>query len=180
MSTTGKPSRSRRVPRGRVRSLAVATLAGGLAVALAACSGGPASTNAVGDGKGGTSIEATLAFTLSSGFDPSNASSAVATAVNQHVFEGLVDLDPITREPYNALAKSDPTPGADGRTYTVTLRDGAKFSDGTPVTAEDVAWSFTRVLKPADPKAPPLMQGFVSFLDSVAAKDATTVEFKLK
>ncbi|MEE3922584.1 hypothetical protein V2I01_42325 [Micromonospora sp. BRA006-A] len=59
----------------------------------------------------GTSIEATLAFTLSSGFDPSNASSAVATAVNQHVFEGLVDLDPITREPYNALAKSDPTPG---------------------------------------------------------------------
>lgn len=180
MSTTGKPSRSRRALRGRVRSLTVASLAGGLAVALAACSGGPASTNAVGDGKGGTSIEATLAFTLSSGFDPSNASSAVATAVNQHVFEGLVDLDPITREPYNALAKSDPTPGADGRTYTVTLRDGAKFSDGTPVTAEDVAWSFTRVLKPADPKAPPLMQGFVSFLDTVTAKDATTVEFTLK
>ncbi|MEE3922583.1 ABC transporter substrate-binding protein [Micromonospora sp. BRA006-A] len=34
----------------------------------------------------------------------------------------------------------------------MTLRDGAKFSDGTPVTAEDVAWSFTRVLKPADPE----------------------------
>ncbi|MEV4467242.1 ABC transporter substrate-binding protein [Micromonospora echinofusca] len=180
MSTTGKPPRSRRVPPRRVRSLAIASVAATLAIGLAACSGGPASTNAVGDGKGGSSIETTLAFTLSSGFDPANASSAVATAVNQHIFEGLVDLDPVTREPYRALAKDDPTASADGLTYTVSLRDGAKFSDGTPVTAEDVAWSFTRVLKPADPKTPPLMQGFVSFIDSVEAKDATTAEFTLK
>ena len=36
------------------------------------------------------------------------------------------------------------------------------------------------MLKPADPTAPPLMQGFISFIDSVTAKDATTAEFKLK
>lgn len=180
MSTTGNPPRSRRVSPRRVRSLAVASTAAALALGLAACSGGPASTNAVGGGKGGSSIETTLAFTLSSGFDPGNASSAVATAVNQHIFEGLVDLDPVTREPYRALAKADPVASADGRTYTVALRDGAKFSDGTPVTAEDVAWSFNRVLKPADPASPPLMQGFVSFIDSVTAKDAGTAEFKLK
>ncbi|MET7706367.1 ABC transporter substrate-binding protein [Micromonospora sp. NPDC005413] len=181
MSTTVKPSGSRRVPPRRFRSLAVASTAATLALGLVACSGGPASTNAVEGGNGGkSSIETTLAFTLSSGFDPANASSAVATAVNQHIFEGLVDLDPVTREPYRALAKADPMPSADGLTYTVALRDGAKFSDGTPVTAEDVAWSFERVLKPADPKAPPLMQGFVSFIDSVTAKDATTAEFKLK
>lgn len=180
MSTTGKLLRKWRVTGRRVRSMTVASVGATLALGLVACSGGPASTNAVEDGKGGKSIEATLAFTLSSGFDPANASSAVATAVNQHIFEGLVDLDPITREPYNALAKGDPSPSADGLTYTVALRDGAKFSDGTPVTAEDVAWSFTRVLKPADPAAPPLMQGFVSFIDSVTAKDATTAEFTLK
>ncbi|MFG2012224.1 ABC transporter substrate-binding protein [Micromonospora sp. NPDC048868] len=180
MSTTVKPSGSWRFRTRRLRSLAVASTAAALALGLAACSGGPASTNAVEGGSGGNSIETTLAFTLSSGFDPANASSAVATAVNQHIFEGLVDLDPVTREPYRALAKEDPVASADGLTYTVAVRDGAKFSDGTPVTAEDVAWSFERVLKPADPKAPPLMQGFVSFIDSVTAKNATTAEFKLK
>ncbi|MGW5668256.1 ABC transporter substrate-binding protein [Micromonospora sp. NPDC003776] len=181
MSTTDKRLRRRLGSLRRVRSLAVASAAATLALGLTACSGGPASTNAVGGGKDGkSSIEATLAFTLSSGFDPGNASSAVATAVNQHIFEGLIDLDPITREPYLALAKAQPVASADGLTYTVSLRDGAKFSDGTPVTAEDVAWSFTRVLKPADPAAPPLMQGFIPFIDSVTAKDATTAEFRLK
>ncbi|MFG3709016.1 ABC transporter substrate-binding protein [Micromonospora sp. NPDC047670] len=180
MSTTHPPLRRRFGAPRQVRSLATVATAATLALGLAACSGGPASTNAVSNGKGGKSIEATMAFTLSSGFDPANASSAVATAVNQHIFEGLVDLDPITREPYLALAKAFPVASADGRTYTVSLRDGAKFSDGAPVTAEDVAWSFNRVLKPADPAAPPLMQGFVPFIDSVTAKDATTAEFTLK
>ena len=72
--------------------------------ALAAC-GGPSSTgSAAGGGGSADTIQATLAFTLSSGLDPMNASSAVATAANQHVFEGLVDLDPITSEPYAELA----------------------------------------------------------------------------
>ncbi|MGW0435136.1 ABC transporter substrate-binding protein [Micromonospora sp. NPDC003197] len=181
MSTTHKRAVRRIGASRRTRSLAMMATATTVALGLAACSGGPASTNAVGGGKDGkTSIEATMAFTLSSGFDPANASSAVATAVNQHISEGLIDLDPITREPYLALAKADPVASADGLTQTVTLRDGAKFSDGTPVTAEDVAWSFNRVLKPADPAAPPLMQGFIPFIDSVTAKDATTTEFKLK
>ncbi|MFF0341527.1 ABC transporter substrate-binding protein [Kribbella sp. NPDC004875] len=162
--------------RGRVSALAAAVA---LAVGLAACSGGPASTNAVGQGSS-KSIEATLAFTLSGGFDPANASSAVATAANSHLFEGLVDLDLTTGEPYLALAKSDPVASADGRSYTVTLRDGAKFSDGTPVTAADVAWSFERVLKPADPASPPLMAGFIPFIASVTAKDTSTVSFQLK
>lgn len=183
MTTTDTPTPAasrRRLPL-TARSTRVLASSTVLALGLAACSGGPSSTNAVNDkGTKATSIEATMAFTLSSGFDPANASSAVATAANAHIFEGLIDLDPATREPFLALAKADPTVSADGLTWTVQLRDGAKFSDGTPVTADDVAHSFTRVLKPADPAAPPLMQGFISFVDSVTAKDATTAEFKLK
>ena len=34
----------------------------------------------------------------------------------------------------------------DGRTYSFTLRDDARFSDGTPVKASDVAFTFTRML----------------------------------
>lgn len=148
-----------------------------LTLGLSAC-GGPSSSG--GGSTDSDSIEATAAFVLSSGFDPDNASSAVGTAVNQHIFEGLVDLDPITREPYLALAKAEPEASEDGLTWTVQLRDGAKFSDGTPVTAEDVAHSFNRVLQPEDPAAPALMLGFVSFIDSVTAVDETTAEFKLK
>lgn len=181
MSTTDKRFGSRALRGSAPRGGALVAGTAVLALGLAACSGGPSSTNAVAGGSGAKrSIEATLAFTLSSGFDPANASSAVATAVNQHIFEGLVDLDPVTREPYLALAKSDPVKSADGLGYTVTLRDGAKFSDGSPVTADDVAWSFMRVIKPTDPTAPPLMQGFIPFIKSVTAKDPSTVEFTLK
>ncbi|GAA4605926.1 peptide/nickel transport system substrate-binding protein [Actinoplanes octamycinicus] len=159
--------------RDLLRYMGVLGAATTITAGLGACGGGDSGSS----GSGSKTIEATLAFTLSSGFDPMNASSAVATAVNQHIFEALVDLDPITRKPYPALAAALPTPGADPLTWTVTLREGAKFSDGTPVTAEDVVWSFQRVLDPAN-KA--LMAGFVTFLDKVTATDAKTVVFTLK
>lgn len=41
------------------------------------------------------------------------------------------------------------TVSPDGRTYTFTLRAGARWSDGTPVTAEDWVWSWRRALLPA-------------------------------
>ncbi|GGO68087.1 ABC transporter substrate-binding protein [Nocardioides deserti] len=170
---------TRRAVRSRLRSASGAAAAAlVLSLGLAAC-GGPSSSNG-GGGTGGNTIEATLAFALSSGFDPDNASSAVATAANQHIFEGLIDLDPVTREPYLALAGSEPEESADGLSWTVQLRDGAKFSDGSDVTADDVAHSFMRVIEPEDPAAPPLMAGFVNFIKKVEAVDATTVEFTLK
>src|SRR3954451_16202333 len=39
---------------------------------------------------------------------------------------------------------------ADGKTLTLTLRQGVKFADGAPMTAEDVKWSLDRA---RDPKA---------------------------
>ncbi|WP_445681378.1 ABC transporter substrate-binding protein [Radicibacter daui] len=36
----------------------------------------------------------------------------------------------------------------DGLTLTLTLRDGIEFSDGSPITAEDVAWSLKRAANP--------------------------------
>ena len=40
------------------------------------------------------------------------------------------------------------TVSRDGLTYAFTLRPGARFADGAPVTARDVAWSLTRMLAP--------------------------------
>lgn len=155
-----------------------------ITASLAACTT-QASTSATTSAKAaGTAghpagtITATLAFQLSGGFDPMNASSAVATCINQHIFEALVDLDPVTRAPYPALAKAIPSASADGLTWTATLRDGAKFSDGTLVTADDVVWSFTRVMNPANDA---IIAPFItSFLDSVTATGPSTVQFRLK
>ncbi|MBF0806651.1 MULTISPECIES: peptide ABC transporter substrate-binding protein [unclassified Streptococcus] len=38
---------------------------------------------------------------------------------------------------------------SDGLTYTVTLRDGLKYSDGTPLTAEDFVYTWQRMVDPA-------------------------------
>jgi peptide/nickel transport system substrate-binding protein len=162
--------------------------AAALAAGLSAC-GGTSNTStgdesspsgdAIGtaDKPAGT-ITTTLAFQFNGGFDPMNTSGAVGTCVNQHILEGLVDLDPVTREPYAALAAAMPKASADGLTWTATLRDGAKFSDGSPVTAEDVAWSFSRVLDPANNA---LVAPFISsFIESVTATSDNSVEFRLK
>ncbi|MEU4690409.1 ABC transporter substrate-binding protein [Actinoplanes sp. NPDC023714] len=159
--------------RNLLRYAGILGAATAITAGLGACGDGGDSAST----DGGKTIEATLAFTLSSGFDPMLASSAVATTVNQHVFEALVDLDPITRQPYPALAAALPTASSDGLTWTATLREGAKFSDGTAVTADDVVWSFQRALDPANAS---LMASFITFVDTVTAKDAKTVEFKLK
>jgi peptide/nickel transport system substrate-binding protein len=46
-----------------------------------------------------------------------------------------------------ALAKSLPKISEDGKTYTLTLRKGLKYSDGTPVRASDFASTIERVFK---------------------------------
>ena len=64
----------------------------------------------------------------------------------------------------------------DGLSVTLTLRDGIRFSDGSPITAEDVKWSLDRA---RDPK-----EGIWNFIDasvgSVDIKDPKTVVLTLK
>ena len=121
-------------------------------------------------------IAAGISYALSTGFDPISSSGATPMAANLHIFEGLIELHPATREPYNALAASDPKMVND-TTYQVAIRDGAVFHDGTPVTADDVAFSFTRVMDPANKS---LFSQFIPFIQDVKALDAKTVEFNLK
>jgi peptide/nickel transport system substrate-binding protein len=163
----------------------------GLSLALAAC-GGPESTlNTDGgaDAAGGTEttdpegvgstdggeITAGISYALSTGFDPLTTSAAVTLAANIHIFEGLVELDPVTREPYAALATDLPQQ-IDETTWQATLRDGAIFHDGSDVTIDDVVFSFERVL---DPEVDTFYTGFVNFIESVQAVDESTVQFDL-
>lgn len=74
---------------------------------------------------------------------PNGGQNDVTTgAYNASIFQGLVALDPQLRlRP--ALAERWENP--DDRTYVFTLRGDARFSDGSPVTAADVAASLTAV-----------------------------------
>lgn len=151
--------------------------AAAITASLSAC-GGPSSNSDGATDKGGDSglIEAGLSYPLSTGFDPMITSGATPYAANMHIFEGLVDLDPVTLEARPALATEMPKK-INATTYRATLRKGATFHDGSAVTAQDVVFSFERIL---DPKNASLMAQFVPFIDTVEAVDESTVEFKLK
>src|SRR5262245_61698774 len=74
-------------------------------------------------------------------FNPVMAVDQATRDVLSVLSADLVHINRLTLRTELALAKSC-VMSADGRRYTVTLRDGLRFSDGTPVTADDVVFSF--------------------------------------
>ncbi len=93
------------------------------------------------------------------------------------------------------MVASSWTKSADGKTWTFTLKSGVEFSDGTPLTASDVVFSFRRVLienrGPAwildqsmtayasDDSATPTNERWDAINASITAPDATHVVFNL-
>lgn len=68
---------------------------------------------------------------------------------------------------------------ADKLVYTFFLRDGVKFHDGTPFSAEDVVATFRRIVWPPQGIVSPNRELF-SVIDKVEAVDRLTVRFTLK
>ncbi len=80
-------------------------------------------------------------------FDPALVQLAVDAESLQTVFTGLVEFDSKLNI-RDQLAQSHDI-SADGLTYTFHLRPNLKFSDGTPLTSQDVVYSINRALLPA-------------------------------
>lgn len=74
------------------------------------------------------------------------ASDAESSGIGYLMFERLVDTDAWTGKPYPRLAKSIATSPSQ-KEYTITLRRGLKWSDGHPLTADDVIYSFNTLVK---------------------------------
>jgi peptide/nickel transport system substrate-binding protein len=70
------------------------------------------------------------------------------------------------------------TTSPDGKTWTFTVRTGVKFSDGVPLTAADVAYTFNRVLHGSVEQSNWL--SYLNGVTKVTAPNATTVVLKLK
>ena len=97
----------------------------------------------------GADRETRIAMSAPATIDPAAAGDAASAAVIAQLFEGLTAIDG-SLAPRPALAAS--WAFKDGnRTVDFTLRDGLTFSDGTPISAEDVVRSWLRVLDPAAP-----------------------------
>lgn len=78
--------------------------------------------------------------------DPAMTTNLAENNTELQIFEGLTRLDK-DNIPQPALAKGwDISP--DGKTYTFYLRDGIQWSDGTPITAQDIEFSWKRVINP--------------------------------
>src|SRR5258708_9495533 len=72
-----------------------------------------------------------------------------------------------------------PEPSNDGRTYSFPIRSDVKFHDGAPLTAYDVAASWSRIVDPPEGVIS-VRRGYYSMIDKVEPPDPRTVVFHLK
>ncbi len=79
--------------------------------------------------------------------DPAKMSDQVSSNIGFNTFEGLTDFDPKTLKPIPAIATHWKV-SKQGKVYTFYLRQNAKWSDGSNVTAHDFVYSWQRVVDP--------------------------------
>ena len=137
----------------KIVSLVLATAL--MATAFTGCGKGSSlSSNGVTSGTASTAASSgtTSGKTLSvcqgpepESIDPTLNQSVDGTTNIQHMWEGLTKYTP--NGYVNAEAKSIDK-SADGKTYTIKLRDDLKWSDGKAVTAQDYVYSWQRCVDP--------------------------------
>lgn len=96
---------------------------------------------------GGTFVYARGADSV--GLDPINIVDGESIRVTHAIFETLFEYDE-DLELQPKLAKSYET-SKDGKTWTITLKEGIEFHDGTPFDAEAVVFNFERWMDPNNP-----------------------------
>ncbi|WP_101739337.1 oligopeptide ABC transporter substrate-binding protein OppA [Klebsiella aerogenes] len=111
--------------------------------------------------------------------DPHKIEGVPESNVNRDLFEGLVIGD-LNGHPVPGVAES--WDNKDFKVWTFHIRKDAKWSDGSPVTAQDFVYSWQRLADPktASPYASYLQYGHVANVDEIIAgkKPATDLGVK--
>jgi peptide/nickel transport system substrate-binding protein len=141
------------------RAVGVLALAGALAVFAAGCGGGGKKSSEGGGDNAGSSGKTypvlRVIWDAPDYMDPALAYTVAAWQINWYVYEGLLGYKHVsgaegaTLVPY--LAESMPKVSADGTKLSFKLRDGLKYSDGSPVKASDFRASIERLFKVDSP-----------------------------
>lgn len=80
--------------------------------------------------------------------NPTVTNDAAASGIYIYIFEPLIDIDRITYEIKPIIAKAPPTLSEDHMTYTFDLKENVTFSDGKPLTGEDVIFTIKTIKNP--------------------------------
>lgn len=156
------------------RFLAAAAGAAALTLTITGCSAG------AGSSAGGDGGEARTDIVVAHSAEPVNLDftttdgAAIPQALMENVYESLIRIDQ-NGELQPALA-TDWTVSDDRLTYTFTLDPEATFSNGDPVTAEDVKFSYERVQSDDWTNA---LSAKMDVIESIEAPDEGTVEITL-
>jgi peptide/nickel transport system substrate-binding protein len=108
--------------------------------------------------------------------NPVTGPDSASNIVNAAIFNQLTRVDKDTLQPSPDLAtkwQADP----DALAWTFTLRQGVKWHDGQPFTADDVKFTFDTIL---DPATNTRLRGDFSVIKEVIVVDPGTVRFTLK
>jgi peptide/nickel transport system substrate-binding protein len=153
-----------------IKSLAAAGI---LALGIGACSSGGSTSNGKTSGSSGVTIaeEANTGVTFVRDFNPFDPNS-LAAQMNMRtlIYEPLFEFDPLRPGVVHPWLGTSYAWSNGGKTLTVHLRPGVKWSDGQPFTSKDVAYTFNMISKNAAGDysgAPPVA--------SVSTPSATTV-----
>jgi oligopeptide transport system substrate-binding protein len=118
-----------------------------LGLVATACQVGPAAPPP------GAQADAEAEFITNMGTEPDTIDPQVSSFVHEigvimKVYDALMTFDPNTSLPIPNAAKEAPKLSSDGLTYTFTLKDGLKYSDGTALTAKNFEYGFKRLCDP--------------------------------
>lgn len=154
----------------RVKRGAGAAVAGLLAISLAACGSASGGSAAAADTSKLVIGQTQEPRSLDSAYNYEAASFPVVNQINEGLLTYGKDLK---LEP--GLAKS--WKQVNGTTYTYEIRDNVKFSDGTPLTADDVVYTLDRN---RNPETAANTQWMFANVDSVTKTGDWEVTVKLK
>ncbi len=160
---------------------------GAAALGLAACGGsksGSTATSGSASSAAGSSTGSvnTAGFTVQYGSNPETLDPALNSAIDASntiitIFEPLLLINE-NNEVIGGQAESWEA-SEDGLTWTFTMRDGLKWSDGTDLTAKDFEYSFKRMANPdtAAPYAETCL-GMIDGFDAAQAGDTDALNVK--
>jgi peptide/nickel transport system substrate-binding protein len=142
---------------------------------LEAC-GNPAPSTSLTPVKGGKLIEGTISDM--STFATLNSGDTSSTQMIIMLFDGLQSIS-AKGDNVPMLASAPPTVSPDQLTFTFKLRPNLKWSDGQPITADDVVFTYNLIFSP-DTKdyVSRYRAQLEGYLQSVTASDPQTIVFK--
>ncbi|MFE6040267.1 ABC transporter substrate-binding protein [Streptomyces sp. NPDC056452] len=156
------------------KTLVLPAVIGLLAPVLAACGGSDDGGDAI---VVGTTDQFVASKDNTAPLDPAIGYEAGVWNVLRQTVQTLTHIPRGGGEPVPEAAQSCEFTDTANESYRCTLRDGLTFSDGTPVTPEDVKYSIQRVLDIKDESGP---VGLLANIDTIETKGANQVVFHLR